>query len=276
VPALCLAIAAVAGSSQRTSPGEAQNATPAASQADNAWLAKAAKLYFSTKAAGLEGFDCDVHPDWPAIFNSVSKGVPVADNDARVLALKPVRIAVHARLGGGSTVDWVLPTAQDKPLDSDTSAMMEQVQKGIEQIVLGFLQFWTPFVDGSVIPASSEGVTVTRSPGQYMLHNHQNGTELTEVFSSEMMLRHFNVMMGGTSIQFAPYYEQTDKGLLVNRFDALIQAAQSSAPAQEMHVKVDYAQIDGLPIPSRLNIEVVGTGTFNMALDGCQAIRVSK
>jgi hypothetical protein len=58
---------------------------------------------------------------------------------------------------------------------------------------------------------------------------------------------------------------------------AMIQAAgQSSGPAQEMRVKVDYATIDGLPIPSHLNIEVVGTGVFNLDLNGCQTIRASK
>jgi hypothetical protein len=280
---ICLSFAAGAAWGQQPASGEPEKASPPASQsqpdrkADNELLAKAAKLYFSTKTAGLDGFDCEVHPDWPTIFASANKGVPVAADDAHMLALKPVRIAVHARMNGGSTIDWVLPPNPDKPLDADSSAMMDQMHQGMDQIVQGFLQFWTPFVDGSVIPGSSEGMTVTHSPTEFTLHGDQNGTEVTEIFSNDLILQHFDVVTGGASIKFSPVYQPTEKGLLVNRFDAMIQAAgQSSGPTQEMRVQVDYATIEGLPIPSRLNIEVVGTGVFNLALDGCQTIRASK
>jgi hypothetical protein len=147
----------------------------------------------------------------------------------------------------------------------------------MDQIVQGFLQFWTPFVDGSVVPASPEGMTMTHSPSQFLVHGDQNGAEWTETFSNELILQHFDVVTGGATIKFAPSYQSTGKGLLVNRFDAVITVGgPSSAPTQEMHVQVEYATIDDLPIPSRLNIEVVGTGIFNMSLDGCQTRRAAK
>lgn len=37
-----------------------------------------------------------------------------------------------------------------------------------------------------------------------------------------------------------------------------------------MHMLVAYVPVNGLPIPSKLNVEVVGNGTFIMALDGCR------
>jgi hypothetical protein len=39
---------------------------------------------------------------------------------------------------------------------------------------------------------------------------------------------------------------------------------------------VIYADIDGVPIPSKLNVDVVGTGTFNMAMDGCRTLLAAK
>ena len=37
-----------------------------------------------------------------------------------------------------------------------------------------------------------------------------------------------------------------------------------------MHVGIDYQTMDGFYIPSRLNMEVVGTGIFNFTMDGCK------
>jgi hypothetical protein len=128
-----------------------------------------------------------------------------------------------------------------------------------------------------VVPASSEGLKVTHSAGDFTIQGEQNGAQVTEIFSKEMILQQFNIVTGGVSIRFAPSYQPAEKGLLVNHFDAHIEpVGQASVPAQVMHVQVVYATVDGLPIPSNLNMEVVGTGTFSMAMDGCHTVRASK
>jgi hypothetical protein len=198
-------------------------------------------------------------------------------DDARILVLKPVKVTVHARMNGQSTLEWVRTPDPEKPLDSDSSILLDRMHEATEQAMHGFLQFWIPFVDGSVVPASSAGLKVSRSASDFTIHGEQNGTQVTEIFSNEMILQHFNVITNGVSIRFAPSYHSTEKGLLVNHFDANIQPlGQASETAQVMHVQVLYATIDGLFIPSNLNMEVVGTGTFNMAMDGCRTIQGSK
>jgi hypothetical protein len=253
-------------------------AQPAAgTKADDDLLAKAARLYYSTRTAGLNGFDCDVHPDWRTLFSTADNGATIADNDLRLVTMAPVRIAVHVRMGGESTIDWNPPANPDKPSDPDAATMLDRMHEATEQTLRGFLQFWTPFVDGSVVPETAAGLKITRSGADWTVHGEQNGTEVTEIFSNEMILQHFNVLTGGMSIKFDPAYQRTEKGLLVNRFDAHIQpAGDASGPAQVMHVQVIYSPIDGVPIPSQLIVEVVGTGTFNMALDGCHTLRASK
>jgi hypothetical protein len=252
-------------------------ATAPATKADDELLAKTAKMYYSTRTAGLDGFDCDVHPDWRTLFSSANNGAALADDDSRLATLKPVKIALHARMAGGSTMEWNRPASPDKPLDAEATNMLDQLHQATEQTMQGFLQFWTPFVDGSVVPASSEGLKITRSATDWTLHGEQNGTEVTEIFSSANVLQHFNVLTGGLSIKFEPSYQSTEKGLLVNRFDAHIEpAGQSATPAQVMRVDVVYADIDGVPIPAKVNVDVVGTGTFNMAMNGCKTLLASK
>src|SRR5579863_10221738 len=59
--------ALAAGQTPPSRPSPAVN-TPAAKNdfpvTNEDWLTQAGKLYYSSTAAGLKGFDCDVKPDW--------------------------------------------------------------------------------------------------------------------------------------------------------------------------------------------------------------------
>jgi hypothetical protein len=89
---------------------------------------------------------------------------------------------------------------------------------------------------------------------------------------NQLTLTHFDVVMSQATVHFEPSYGPTDKGLLVNGFLAHILAAGAPPEqGQEMHVAIEYQDIQGFPIPAQLNMSVVGTGIFNFALDGCTA-----
>jgi hypothetical protein len=269
----CLA----AGASAQTSPAAAAPAaqsaastTAPASDANAAFLAKASKLYYSTSKAGLKSFDCAVHPEWRTLFLSATPGSPVADDDPKILLLKTVAITLHGRLAGGSSLDWNAPADPAKPIDAESKATLDGMHKASEQTLIGFMQFWVPFVDSSVIPSSTDGIEFTHTDKEVTLHADQGGTSLTEVLGSDMVLQQFNVVTGGAKINFSPRYKPTDQGLLVNAFLAHIQPPSTPADqAVEMHVEIEYQTVSGFTIPSEINVEVVGQGKFNFALDGC-------
>jgi hypothetical protein len=248
----------------------AQPAQPSPPNPDNDWLAKTSKLYYSSVKAGLTGFDCTVHPDWHTLFVSANKGGTIADDDPRMALLKTVKVAIHARMRGASTIDWVEATSPDKPPDDSSTALLEGMHRTVEQTLEGFLQFWTPFMEVSIVPDSVEGLEITHTPTMHTIHAKQGDTELTEIFSSDLVLEQFNVNMNGMSIKFAPSYKPSPQGLLVQAFDAHIMSP-GATPAQEqvMKVGIDYQSVDGLTIPGRLNMEIVGTGQFNFGFDGC-------
>jgi hypothetical protein len=104
----------------------------------------------------------------------------------------------------------------------------------------------------------------------HTIHAKQGDTELTEVFTSERVLEQFNVDMKGTSIKFSPGYKPTPQGLLVSGFEAhIMPAGTPPEQAQVMKVGIEYQSVNGLTIPAKLNMAVVGTGLFNFAFDGC-------
>ncbi len=257
----------------------AQSALPAhpATKANDELLAKAARLYYYPGKAGLNGFDCAVHPDWREVFLSANKGSAVAADDPHFVLLNSVTIILHARLKGGSTLDWNQPAHPDQPLDKDSSDAIDRIHGGIEQTLLGFMQSWTPFVNGSILPASSEGLTIVQTANWTTIHAEQGDTKMTESLDSGLVLRHIDVVMSGASIQFAPSFKPTDKGLLVNAFLAKIQPPGASPEqAQEMRAEVEYQTFGGYPIPAKLNIDVSNTATLNFVLDGCTVNPPSK
>jgi hypothetical protein len=234
------------------------------------FLAKTANLYYTAAGTGLTGYTCAVHPDWRALFLTASKGATVADDDPRVVLLKTVKITFHGQLKGESTLDWDQPSNPSTPLDPDSAQMFDAMHNATKQSLMGFMQLWTPFVDGSVLPANSQGMEITQTENGRRIHLDTNGTSVTELFDGSFILRHFDVVTGGTAVNITPSYKPTQSGLLVSAFQAHIQppGAQSNQ-AQEIHVEIEYQTLKGSPIPSRINMEALNSGTFNFAFDGC-------
>jgi hypothetical protein len=186
-----------------------------------------------------------------------------------MILLKSVKVAIHAHMRGASTIDWT-DTNQNNPADQHSIDTLDGLHRTVEQMLEGFLQFWTPFIESSIVPDSADGLDITHTPTVHTIHARQGDTELTEVFSSDLILEQFNVNMSGISIKFAPSYKPTPNGLLVSSFRAhVVPAGTPPGQAQDMNVDIDYQEINGFPIPDKLNMEVIGTGKFNFTLDGC-------
>jgi hypothetical protein len=253
-PIFFLVVGALAWAQQPDRPSASPSPSGHAAQAndDDALLARVGKLYYSSKSAGLTGFDCAVHPDWLKLIQSSETQSSVAGNNESLQLLRSVAINLHARMNGGSVVEWVQPSIASKPLDQNSAEMLDQMHKAVEETLMGFMQFWTPFVDGSIVPPNSKGIEIRHSP-------------------SGIILKNFRIVTGGKLIDLTPSYDSGDDGLLVSRFVARIGPAKISATdVQEMDVEIYYQTVGGFPIPSRLNVDVVGTGTFNLKLDGCR------
>ena len=244
---------------------------PAAPDPNAAFLTKASQLYYSSAKAGLHGFDCQVHPDWRTAILSAQPNAAVTDSDPQLQLLKSVTITLHGRLTGGSTLDWNPPSTA-APLDQQAHDLLDHMHQGIERSLNGFMQFWAPFIDGSVIPASSQGIEITHTETGHTIHADQEGISITEILDKSLVMQQFNVATGGAKINFSPRYKPTAQGLLANGFNAdMLGPSDAADRGEHMKVDVEYQTVSGFPVPSRIMIEVVGTEKFDFALDGCVA-----
>ncbi len=244
---------------------------------DRKLLERAAKLYYSTRATGLQGFDCAVHPDWPGIFSSTRQGKPGTANDPHIALLNTVKITLHARLGGGSTLDWQVPADRSATLDASSKRMLDQMHEGLGQQFQGVMQLWTLFSNGDLVPTPEENPDLTQTGSGYRIHTEQKGEWLTELFSRELVLERFEASSGGSKLDIAPTFKPSEKGLLVNSYVAHIQPRGGPAgQTQEMHVTLSYQTVSGFPILGRVAVEMPRVGAFNFMLDGCSVRHAGK
>jgi len=249
-------------------------------------LAKANNLYYSYAKDGLEGFECTVHPDWKQIVLLANKDVPGAADEAEVKLLNRVKVTMHAHLAGESTLDWDQPPAGNAATGSDADSgdaadLLNGMHQTTQQTLLGFIQFWMPFINGSIVPNSSRGLEITQSAKGYRIVASQGGSTVTERFDSNLMLQNFHVAMEGMKVSFDPAYTTTEKGLLVSSFTSNIElpgteSAPKPAAGPEMKVAIEYQTVDGFPVPASLSMEKVNAGTFSFAFDGCKVNRFPK
>lgn len=242
-----------------------------AEMAKDRMLANAAKLYYSTEMTGLEGFDCAVQPEWRGMLTNGTNGGAVAESDPRLSLLRPIQVHLYAHLNGDANIDWQAPTT---PPNDESAKLVESLHQATEGTLVGFVRYWAPFVNGSVIPQTADGQQITSTAKGYRIHSDQGGTAFTEELDSKLLLHEFDVDMGGMTVHFTPTFKPTEKGLLVDNFVALsAPVGQSAAKPQELHVGIEYKKVEGFPIPSKLVMQVVNAGTFLYALDGCRVTR---
>jgi hypothetical protein len=274
IAAAFLALSCTAAHAQSPAAAPPASAAPvrqadAASLGDTL-LAKATSLYASTAKSGLRGFDCSVHPDWEKIKASSRKNSPTAGSDSEIVLLNTVKITLHARLDGGSTMDWVVPVG--KPLDADANAKLDKAHRGIEQTLQGALKLWIPLVNGSVAESlGADDVDVTQNENGYSVRSRDKRHSLTEEFDRKLLLTRYTIADASSMVDIAPAFQSTSQGLLLSSFVAHIQPA--SAPggnAQEIRFSAEYQVVSGVQIPEKLAVDVSNLVTMDFVLDGCK------
>lgn len=257
------------------------DSSPSSAEYD-ALLAKASKLYYSAVRPGpahgtLESFQCTIQPEWPTLLAAIDKATgrstssdAVGSNDPRLALLTPIAITEHVDITGRSTLDWNQPSSSEQSANPGSTEMLDRAHQTVEHALEGFFQFWTPFVNGTIIPSSSKGIEVERNDAGYSVRAALRDQKLNEVFSPDLTLKEFNVSMGGIGIRFMPTFDSTPEGLLVKAFDAHIQLPGTPAPPERrMQVAMDYQTVQGYQLPSHLALDVTGIGRAAFVFSGC-------
>lgn len=244
---------------------------PSTPQADsnNDWLAQAAKMYYSSANTGLKGFDCEVRPDWQALYAAKNGGQVSALDQPKLTLLSAVKIALHARMENGSIVDWNPP---NQTLDTGQTELLRTMQSAMNQMLQGFVQLWSPFIERQLIPDSPSGLDIaTTESGGRKIHGVHESLELSEDFDSGRILRRVILATNGTKVDTTPTFSSSEHGLVVTHLQQYISHADDPQKIQELNVEITYQWIEGFPVPAHLDMDVTKIGDFQFAFEKCTA-----
>jgi len=283
--AALLALSCLLANAQQAPAGPGTATTPvqpaSAASLNDSLMARATAIYSSTVKSGLRSFDCQVHPDWYKIIVTSRKSVPLASGDARPALLGAVKVTLHARLAGGSTLDWQPSPDSGQPRDQATLDMLDRAHRSIESTLEGVLKLWIPLVDGSLAESlGGDDMEVAQTAGGYVVQSKDQSKDtqkspvqthsVTEKFDRNLLLEHFTLVNAGSTSSLTPTFQSTPPGLLVSGFDVRLQPAGVPATdAQQMHIAFEYQTVSGIQIPGSINVQLPNVVQINFALDGC-------
>ncbi len=233
-------------------------------------------LYYSTAKTGLNSFDCSVHLRFEKLRNGANQIVTFSEDDARVAVLKRIKITLHVRLTGRSTVDWDQSSAESSPLDKVSVAILDAAHKYTEPAMDGFLKTWVPMVNGSFNNPSVGWTFIPKKQGKgFRLYYQEDNKSVLEDFDGSAVLQQYDAELPGIRVKVFPTFKPTDKGLLVNHLVSHLMLGAGGPPGVkpddiETHTSIDYQTIDGFPVPAKLTVELVGNGVLSFTFDGCR------
>jgi|SRR5580658_395888 hypothetical protein len=215
---------------------------PVASCADKSEvIRKANETYYSLSGNGLTAFRCQVLPDWDATYKDLKM-----DAVGREQVLPAAR-RIHFSVAVGPTGAVSISHQSDvAPADEELAKRLRDTTSGLDQVLTGFFQTWSQFMVNSPLPGPVSG---------YQMEENGNGYRLTadkkDVHAAISMGRDFVIdSMAAKTPDFEgtihPHFVPHAGGLVLTKYEANYGNGSTS---QALSVKVEYQDIEGLPIP---------------------------
>jgi hypothetical protein len=224
-------------------------------------LLAAKARYYNLQSIGVKGFGCDVDVDWNSLFASAAGKEPAAD-DPMMKYLQAARLSFTNDLRGKGKVEWALkgvpPEGKEKAAD--------ELRSSLKQTLEGFLQAWTPFLNGDVIPQSPK--TLKATPTGYVIDDGKENDVSEEVLDKDMTVKHLTAKTEALVVEMDSTFTSSPSGLLLTQMDATYQQPPTNPPTP-LVMKTTFEPVDNFQLPATLTVIIPNVVTFKMRFTGC-------
>jgi len=216
-------------------------------QDKRAIVKKAGATYYNLKALGVNGFKCEATPNWDKFLADNTGIGPLPDEMTKKLKMVLANVSVSDT--GSPTVT---PVSSD---GADIDESLAQPVDGLSQMISGFYQAWWPFVFDNPFSDFDSDFDLKDSGSNYELHQKQGGSEVTLVMGKDYLISEMDVVLQANSVIFRPKYIATNRGFLLSNIESDIQASH-----QHVTINIDYTDVEGLKVPSKVSYKVTVQG----------------
>jgi hypothetical protein len=211
-------------------------------------LKEANGVYYSLNNNGFMELSCQVIPDWDITYKDLK--MDAVGRDQVLPAAKQTQFRVAVGPSGATSVSHQSDVA---PPTEEVAKRLRATTSGMEQILTGFFQMWQQFMVNSPLPGSAS---------EYQMEENSNGYRLTidekDVHAAISMGRDFVIdTVEAKTPEFEgtvhPHFVPHAGGLVLGKYEANYGEGSAS---QDISVRVEYQDIQGLPIPRVVTMTV--------------------
>jgi hypothetical protein len=233
-------------------------APPAPGNDNKAIIRQARAAYYNLRGKGFLKLQCSAAPNWEPVLAEQKKNDPAAY--AKAIALLN---AVRFNVAVGSTGDAQV-THNDVAAPNDKSAEgMKQVYSGMEQMLSGFFQTWTPFMLSDPFPDADTDYKLEDLGTQYRLTYVETGkSNIETLMGKDFAISEMKVATAEFDSTIRPRFEKTAKGFVLIGYDAEYQG-KGDPNTMRLKIGIDNREVNGLAMPSKLDVTVWSGGTTN-------------
>jgi hypothetical protein len=231
-------------------------------------LKQAQQSYYSLRGQGLRQFQCGLEPNWAALLGDMQKSDPDTFNRA-VNRLNELRFTVVLQPDGRVKVTHTEIAAENDQVKRG----LAQIYSGMEQVVTGFFETWSPFMLNNPIPQADSQYQLEDQGAQYRLSYKDGAADVVTTMGKDYVISEINVATAEFKSRMQPQFVKSAAGLLLSGYRAEYNTSKPEE-ATQLRVRLEYQSVNGLQLPQKLDLAgFYGGNPFQVEVKftGCQA-----
>jgi hypothetical protein len=233
-------------------------------------IERARSNYYSLQKQGLSRFQCNLAPNWDSLLAETMKTDPKGANRA-IEILRPLQFTVSLGNTGSAKV-----THNTIAAGSEQMAGLNQIYSGMEQMVSGFFDTWSPFMMSSPFPSAGGNFELTDQGDLWNLSYKEGAsTDVVTTMTKGLVIRELKVKTPQFSSSLRPQFSDSALGKLLTGYKADY-VGQSPSETTHLEVEIAYQTVDGFQLPQKLDLAGSYGGSafqIQVTFSGCKAMR---
>jgi hypothetical protein len=226
-----------------------QAQAPAVSPDPKAVLTQARAAYYNLLSRGYKQYRFLAKPDWATLLGDQATSNPTGF-DAAMAIFSKVRFDVVVDGEGRAKVshnDVEVPNEQ-------TKAGLTQVYSGMDQMLTGFFQTWTPFMIETPFTNVGTDLSVETVGAKYRVRWVESGTTKVEILTDQAFaVTEMKVNSPTFDSIIRPVFDRGPSGLVLASYEAEYKE-KAPAPPIRIVVLIKNRSIQSLLMPSDLDL----------------------
>jgi hypothetical protein len=231
-------------------------------------VTKARQSYYNLHNLGLASFRCTISPNWDLVLADTKRTDP-AGADQTLKILNQIHFTLTLTPDNKVQITHTDPPPAE---NAQQAASYEQIFTGMQQMMSGFFDMWSPFYLTSPFPEVNGEYQLEDQGIQYVLFYKEGATAVVIIMDKDLAISSWNITSSNYTTTLQPEFLKNPKGLLLSAYTVTY---RTKSPSEDIRVNVQivYQEIEGLQLIQRLSLSGVSAGNpfaMDLAFSGFQ------